>query len=268
MLKGMFSGILNAITETTPDKEFFDKLPKSPRHTPDLFMLEQQQTVLLFEYGNLMKGMPGHNRMLPFQMKAPAFTIEKFALVKKRLGNGTFPLALRLGLLNTIQNPKLQQITLPNAKIAGEVYVVPATHIPVLDNYRENGVSFIRKRVNLVLPQIGDDGEPARVSAYTYIANKKTWEKPVAWDMTFYRREGGRDFGQCNTFHDYKRPWISQYHYFDHSDLERVPERQFLHYRNSEMQRAVQMIDDEFRKKEEIVEPKKENPARDYVYIS
>lgn len=158
-----------------------------PMYTPDLYQLEKRPFSLLFEYGELLLGMPRHKSLLNQLPLAMAYTYENMALWRKNMGRKSFALAMNW-------HPENRPV--PHTRIQGHIYQVPSMHLMTLDNYRSNGVSFKRKRLPLVL----SDGQLAE--AWGYVALKEEWAPQINWDHNFYRRSGGSDFSLVNRFQD------------------------------------------------------------------
>jgi len=109
-----------------------------------------------------------------------AFTLgENWVLWKKKLGVGTFPIALRIPFEMT-----------QTGRIKGELFKVNSSRILELDEYKSNGVEFRRKRVEVLIPyrhikrivnrdhnyeQVITD-HVAKLEAWMYIGRYKYWQ--------------------------------------------------------------------------------------------
>ena len=189
-----------------PKPEWFSKIAV-PLHTPDKALLENSEYKLLFEYGELQAGLPKAD-LIPTHPVCPAFTVEKFSLLKKNDGAETFPLALRLPMKGT---PFFR------ARIGGVLAAVRSKDILSLDNYRENGVSFVRKRNSVFLPYIDADGNPMKIKAWMYCGHNEHWRDQVDWDVNYYKGREGSAFSMVNRYIN-DRPWIGSYFHFTTKD--------------------------------------------------
>ena len=173
-----------------------------PIHTPDLWKLEQAPKALIFEYSEYMFGMPKQRKLIGEYPVATAYTRERFTLWKRDHGCHSFGIAL---------NSKASQHK--KTVIQGHVFAVDPKVVQFLDNHRENGLSFVRRRVPLTLVTGGD------VQAWMYIAKRDFWEpKIIDWDQTYYRSRGGLDYKLTQLFTD-PRDWNKQYYRFTEHDV-------------------------------------------------
>lgn len=171
-------------------------------YTPDLPVLEQSSHVLLFEYGDLRQGFT-HHKMIGDDLKSYCVTHDYFYLWCVRKGEGSFPLASKIGGINA-----------GRTRIRGELYRVPADHVSNIDRHRENGVKFRRKQIRVLLPS----GESMLV--WAYIAIDAYWKQEIQWDNQFYRGNGGSTYAPMNhDLEDLKRPFLGHYTEFTEEHL-------------------------------------------------
>jgi hypothetical protein len=179
--------------------------------------------MLLFVYGNEMdKGAENHliaDKELPNNGRlASAFTHKRFHMVKKKLGQHSYPIALEL-------QPSLVTRT---ERIKGELWKVRPERYLELDKYMENRVFFRRRRVQVTIPcyitvkrEFNSPPDPKTVmllggtkrgpyapscEAWMYIGEKEYWEPQL---------DAGYIFQKCPIFVA-KNPktWVSTYTQF------------------------------------------------------
>lgn len=121
-----------------------------PEFTPDLWELEQKKEHRVFIHDDMMQLQPNHELVrqgslsgfYPFQY---GYTTKKFSFIQKELGLKSFPIALDLRDLAE----ELPMYIADSHRIRGEVYAVRTPTLIALDNHRQNGVQFQRRRVNI-----------------------------------------------------------------------------------------------------------------------
>lgn len=187
--------MFNFLRRTTPFRDFLKSNPLvSHPNTPDEFRLDKKRFNWVLEYGELMNGFPKHN-LIGCPPVNPAFTVENFSLWANR--ETGIPVALKFSHPN---------VMIPKAKIGGELYALTKEEVIELDIYRQNGVSFHRKEVKILIP---DHPNPIERRAFLYLGGK-SWEDQVKWDVDFYRGRNGSHFILCDTIKDNHRKY---YHY-------------------------------------------------------
>lgn len=199
-----------------PSKRWLNEATAEVKRTPDLPKLEGRPWNYLFEYGELMSGMPKNFFVFgKIQPITNAYTIEKFSLWRYNNGIETYPIALRMPFEDPVL--ALQAI---KAKIRGQIFKVTTADMIALDTYRGIGVKFIRRRVNLVLEAVNPDGNPIRVSAWMYMGHPDYWKKPINFDAQYHfalanskRQYVGSEFGIVKHYENV-RPFIGLYNHF------------------------------------------------------
>lgn len=205
-------------------RDWYKQLSAPPKHTPDLWKIEQSPKALLFEYGELAQGMP-HANILKGNCVGYGFTVERFNLIIKNDGRNAFPFAIRAEFDDQDLANKM-----PRLKVRGELYEVPYQKIIELDKLRQNTVVFIRKRIPILLPSVhppegrykligNKEGDPQRVLAWVYVGLKDYWMKEIDWDLKFFRRRGGNVYASASIYDDRRRAWAKQYYQFTPIDL-------------------------------------------------
>lgn len=204
----MFEKVVNFLTGPSL-QDILDHAGKNPEFTPDKFMLQQFARTYLFEYGDAMQGMPRHHLIaddcLAVVGNGEAYTRDRYSLWKRNEGRGTFPVAGRINLAHR---------QFPRARIRGEALLIKTEALEVLDRYRRNTVEFVRKRVQLMLPQMTNEGTPVQITAWMYVGKNETWRKDMEWDASFYRNQKkGYQFSPVSTYPD-TRTWFNRYAHF------------------------------------------------------
>lgn len=107
-------------------------------------------TDLLFVYGTLKRGGRNHRLLAAAEFVGPARTEPKFRLIDC----GAYP-----ALIEHAEAP---------LEIAGELYRIPASLWPALDELEDEGVLY-RRLTLLVTPLVDDESQAAPVVAFSYI---------------------------------------------------------------------------------------------------
>lgn len=198
-----------------PDAQWFAERENETYFTPDANMLEQRPWQNLFLYGEDRPDI-GNNmaKMEDHILDAPtvAFTRDHFSMYRKELGAESYPIALsqRYGFdhFNSIK---------------GYWVIIRSSQLYELDNYRQNGKLFIRKRVRLLVPytrtrwvkqttdaQRGGTQPPERlikkISAHMYVGNPDYWGDHIDAGYLFK--------AQVKTVS--KSPWMEDYISYEH----------------------------------------------------
>jgi hypothetical protein len=130
-----------------PGKEWFDNEMRRAAKTPDAFDLIGKEFVRLFVYDLETEG--DESKLLQEQgcEFGQGFTRRKFTMLKRRLGKLSHPIPLEKEFIGGTGKHDY-----PFLPIRGRVMVVQPEVIFALDNYRENGMLFIRKRMDITIP--------------------------------------------------------------------------------------------------------------------
>lgn len=179
------------VNEFTPDMAELAKRPFHRVFIPDEMMSPHFQNSLLGE-GSVLR--------------CWAFTTDKFSLWRKKLGKASLVIPLET---------KFKEA--PYASLRGELYKVPTENIPELDNYKANGVEFIRKRVSLAIPYTAFDTKPGTptyrtvvrkvdtsIDAWMYVGSHETWNpRFVKGSKIKYINKDGTTVGRLSDGHIY-----------------------------------------------------------------
>jgi gamma-glutamylcyclotransferase (GGCT)/AIG2-like uncharacterized protein YtfP len=110
--------------------------------TYDMWKLQRYAHQPLFVYDQCMQAHRMHSMIDEWsEFRGTAFTAnDNWILWKKRLGQGTFPIPVR------IPHPAT-----PMGRIKGELYLIDSKRFKALDEYKQNGVEFRRKPVEVLV---------------------------------------------------------------------------------------------------------------------
>ena len=203
------------------------ELNQNAKYTPDLCKLEAFKQLRLFVPDNLQRRFDKHSLLGESKFEAMAFTSDHFHFWKRNLLVDSFPIPL--------EAPKDERVIpsnhlFPNsAKILGELHLITPDVMVELDNLRQNGVQFVRRRVHVLVPNRlvratgyhkyekphWDDRlngpvvtDPERVDiqkAWMYIGVKEYWDPLI---------DAGYSFSAVNQFSAKNRPWLKRYFQF------------------------------------------------------
>lgn len=169
---------------TAPDIQWFAERENENLFTPDSNMLQQRPWQNLFLYGEDRPDI-GNNmaEMEPFIADTPvvAFTRSHFSMYRKELGAESFPIAIEDKFAFD-----------DHTCIKGYVVSILSSKLYELDNFRQNGKMFVRKRVKLLVPYTrirwlkdttevrrGGTQPPERtvkkISAHMYVGRSEYW---------------------------------------------------------------------------------------------
>jgi len=195
-----------------PSARWLELADDEVQFTPDLWNMERRQLQLLFVYDEMMKGHHEHDLIREHSVGvATAYTEERFILWKKNLGKLSYPIPLAK-----------KYLSVPSAKIKGELYGVLPPQFKELDKHKLNGVHFIRVRVNVSVPyrrivktreQQGTvmlDEEVQRIRAWMYIGVPSFWDDQI---------DSGYLFSPVQSYSP-NREWLDKYYYFSQKEYD------------------------------------------------
>lgn len=215
-----------------PDRNWFEFARMSSKHTPDIAKLEEYEYQLLFACDETQIRHVKHNLIEGGIYKCPGFTQSGYNYWQPETPFLPVVPMKATGYRNPIPGYP------PIAKIKGQLFAIRPQRFISLDNYKENGVQFLRERVKLIVPYravkwLSDpsiaplDMEPYAIEqGNPYIANGNvpsmytTKEKvviirawmyigvPEYWDKLISRF----DYGSVQTFTAKNRPWCHEYY--------------------------------------------------------
>lgn len=158
------------------------------RFTPDAHTLYTRQWWNVFVYNECMEGQRANHILGPnSEKRAAAFTKDSdFVLMRKMLGNETFPFAIKIEEENRFGNSSFYG---QPARILGHLFKMPPSAVKALDTHVLNTVQFNRVRVTLDVPyrkmniksvedkitkELGEL-QVAHVDAFMYVAQMEFW---------------------------------------------------------------------------------------------
>lgn len=183
-----------------------------------IFDVHEKLPRFLFEYGELQKDFKMDLLRDPL---LEGYTQQKFSLWKHNSVEGNMPIAVNCAFDNG-------HLVIPKRRVKGELYKVEPDTLRILDNYREDGVYFKRKIVQVTLPQTNNIGEHYVTRAWMYMGPETMWKERIDWDFNFYRGRNG-EFSPVKDYVDYKNGFGNYYH-FTKGELEEVKERKCFVY--------------------------------------
>lgn len=144
-----------AATARRKQEVFLEALKGFSKYTPDIGKLERTMRWLLFVPDEMQQAHPDHSRLSRHAKQiGSAFTVDTFTLWKERKH---VDLKVTRAIPLRIQYGKEAFYTSPTAAIRrpvrGELYFVNALTLIKLDRHRENGVRFVRERVEVLMPR-------------------------------------------------------------------------------------------------------------------
>jgi len=164
--------------------------------TYDMWKLQRFQHQPLFVYDQWMQNHRMHSMIEDWaQYRGVAFTQNaNWIMWKKRLGQGTFPIPMRIPFNGV-----------PMGRIRGELYLIDSERLKVLDEYKENGVEFRRKPVEVLIPyrhleHIVNKDHNYEWKATDLIAKIHTWMYIGRYKYWGELLDAGYLFGQCKFY--------------------------------------------------------------------
>lgn len=131
----------NKIAVKSPSEDWVRKIQKEIEYTPDVTILQQQATQLLFVGDDMKLGHRRHHLLGDgAEFKYEAWTKHAYSFFKKKLGKETFPIPF---------DEKTELA--PFSVIRGELWSVHSNTIIELDRHRQNGLQFLRQEVPVVV---------------------------------------------------------------------------------------------------------------------
>lgn len=195
---------LELTAEQVRQKQFHDMVEdwsEETKHTPDLLKMERRVLTPFFIPDEVMTN-KSHAAIIGLGGKMMhAFTKDDYFMLKKEENRVSSVVIFEEGQLRSLQHGMLKQLVasqqLHTAPVRGELHMLTAPQVIALDKYKENGVKFHRKRIDLSIPhrykkQTEDGGlylTPSTshdYSAYLYFANYE--QHFEHWHMTDLKR--------------------------------------------------------------------------------
>lgn len=184
-------------------------------YSPDIIELERKRRATIFVADDMMRGGKLHEYISEVSVSGrfpthAGYTQGEFVMWKKDLGEDSFPVALD----EDVTGHRIGSATLEKAKIRGEVYSIRPRQFRKLDFLKENGVVFIRRRVNVIIPLykvIYDKAHPlphladknSVIEAWMYVGVHSYWDDQLA---------GVIPSNPVPIVEDNARPWLKKYY--------------------------------------------------------
>lgn len=219
----MFQALKKVMGLTShPPKEFAEEAMAKTRFTPDIVKLELAEWQLLFVVDDMQRGGPLYSRIQEYSaFQAIGFTEDRFNYFVDK-SNGT-PVPLLTDPRNPLGN---------SGQLFGEVHAVKSAHYPELDTIRQNGVQFLRKRINVIIPYRDQYVSTSRYSkklppqlrglseeklsyaeCHMYIGIPEVWQSKIKTDLCV--SELHREFQEVNRYKSLKpKGWLAPYFQF------------------------------------------------------
>lgn len=201
------------------------------KFTPDILQLEKSEYQRVFIYNEMKHGHRANGFLAETiaERDATCYTDAYFVMHKKRLGKASQAVATDGDIW-----PPVNGTSAERARIQGELYIVPSSHIPVIDTYHQNTLEFVRRRVRILRPWRhvvrAKDGFPlngqmldtfkargivhsmrgcATMDAWMYVGNPNYWGEQVSWN-----------FQTVSQFTSPNEKWLNNYYAFTPKEYE------------------------------------------------
>lgn len=137
-----------------------------PEFTPDLIALERHRANRVFICCELMKRHFMENCLTNalYADRLPVLSADRYSLIKADSPSGERVIPLKERYANV-----------PYLRIKGELYGLTAEMMVELDNYKRNGVTFQRHRIDLIVPGYVN----GFITAWFYIGEPRFWDDRV-----------------------------------------------------------------------------------------
>lgn len=140
----MFKAIKRMFSNHRIEPTVQEEIARMRFYTDDMVELQKKLGHPLFVCDDMQDGHPNNFLLSDFPVEHIAFTQAHYTMLKHDLGFKSYPLVFEKPLDR--HNPP------PIHAIKGELRIVSHTRLNSLDGHRENGVSFIRKLVPIIIP--------------------------------------------------------------------------------------------------------------------
>lgn len=158
----MFNFLRQKDVEAVESLQFHDAVQnwsKETRFTPDLLALERKLLIPVFLPDECMSTHHKFHLISPDGRKdvtfGHAFTIEKYFMLKKETNRNSSVVIFEEGQIRGqagVLSSLFERGSLETAPIRGELHMLDSDQVIALDNYKENTVKFIRKRIPITIP--------------------------------------------------------------------------------------------------------------------
>lgn len=211
--------------------------PANPEFTPDLALLENRGSHLLFNYGDEFSHVP---------CVSGAFTEERMVLWNQRTVQGGHPVALQGTTQEKFTNKSagsLYRRQIPRCRIGGWLYEMSTQDLIYLDEHLHNGVEFQRKRIALRLPVPSQTRtgmfswrEYTLQRAHMYVGVKTCWEPKILWDAEFHRGNGTSALEPARVIPADDCQWLKRYYQFQRKKTVPVIHKTYVYFKHGQGQ--------------------------------
>lgn len=184
--------------------------------TPDIAIIQQKETQLLFVYDEMMDGYSEFSLIKEHSIKlGTVFTNDMFVMYKRKLGEDSYAIALDESFFQA-----------QRGIIRGELYAVKSPRFAELDTVYQNGVEFERRRVSVKMPyyhfgwrtKFNSEGckvpdgmfkeyRTVDIKCFMYVGIQEHWHQMMGEGEGFFLYERVRTF-------DPKNPDLKTYYHF------------------------------------------------------
>lgn len=222
------------LQSVTDRKDLIAELTASlPHRTPDIGELEAQFFNPIFVCDEMMMNSDVHKDFIipgsatGYFPISTCYTSKKFYFVEKNLGKSSFPIAFE-----SLENDGELPVHLARkSRIRGELFYLRGCQFIHLDNYKINGVQFLRKKVRVHIPYfkimrehwfneygniqnnwLRTPEHVVSVEAHMYVGVEEYWKDQLFAETGFF------DFKPVTVFKEEERVWLREH--FDYKSKE------------------------------------------------
>jgi hypothetical protein len=186
MLKALRNLVRRGLTGPSEHEAWLTYAEGVVNYTPDMALIQQYQTQLLFVPDELQDKWDNHHILGDAAMfMGKALTVDKFSMQIKDLGKQSFPVPLDKSFATPYDPvPWAKQRGAPLASIKGEMWLIvdPADNFVKLDKYRQNGVQFRRERFMFDIPYREVWHDPRLEEPFTALSKtERRLHDPAKW---------------------------------------------------------------------------------------
>lgn len=208
-----------------PDRAYFEHLLLETKYTPDIAVLEQHEWQLYFAHDETQSGHLKHDLLGESKYQMPGFTQKSFNYWDGGPVFGAVPLEAT-GFIKPL--PGWPDI----AKIKGQIFLIRPKAFLTLDDYKENGVQFVRTKGRVIVPYrltkfLHDTSYPdielewvseqghigltkekvCVIKAWMYTGVPAFWDKLISnYDWRSVTTFEARNRNWCRTYYQVRRP--------------------------------------------------------------
>lgn len=212
-----------------PSSEWFQYMKEETRYTPDIAVIEQFEWQWYFACDETQVGHLKHSLLGECEYGCPGFTQQSFNYWSPETPFVS-PIPLEAsGWKNPV--PGWPEI----AKIKGQLLKVRPQGLINLDEYRENGVQYLRKKVRIIVPyralkRISDHPDLSTedieqeiaglgltfervcvIRAWMYVGIPEYWDKLIStFDYKSVQTYQAKNRQWCKTYYQLRRPPIQK----------------------------------------------------------